>query len=100
MVNGYEIRWTDHALDELNSIYEYLIVNFTERELRNLAVEIEHLTYLISINPYLFQESEIKKGVRKAVILKFNTLYYRIENDTIEILSFFSNRQSQEKLKL
>jgi|LakMenEpi03Aug12_release.lakeMendotaPanAssembly.Ray.scaffolds.fasta_scaffold686150_3 hypothetical protein len=38
MVNGYEIRWTDHALDELNSIYEYLIVNFTERELRNLAV--------------------------------------------------------------
>lgn len=100
MVNGYEIRWTDHALDELNSIYEYLIVNFTDRELRNLAVEIEHVTYLISINPYLFQESEIKKGVRKAVILKFNTMYYRLENDTVEILSFFSNRQGQEKLKL
>ena len=37
---------------------------------------------------------------RKAVILKFNTLYYRIMNDKIEILSFFSKRQSPDKKKL
>ena len=37
--------------------------------------------------------------VRKAVILKYNTLYYRIKKNTIEILSFFSNRQNPAKAK-
>jgi plasmid stabilization system protein ParE len=71
MENGYEILWTDHALSELDSTYEYLKANFTKRELSNLSEEIENVTYLISINPYLFQESEMKKGVRKAVVMKF-----------------------------
>jgi plasmid stabilization system protein ParE len=100
MGNGYKILWTDHALSELESTYQYLEANFTERELSNLSKEIENVTYLISINPYLFQESEFKKGVRKAVVMKFNTMYYRIKLDTIEILSFFSNRQDPDNIKL
>ncbi len=100
MENGYEILWTDHALDELNSTFEYLNENFTVRELINLSKEIENVTYLISKNPFLFQESNIKKGVRKAVIMKFNSMYYRIEEGKIQILSFFSNRQDPNYLKL
>ena len=100
MGNGYKILWTDHALNELESTFEYLETNFTERELINLSEEIENVTYLISQNPKLFQESDYKKDVRKAVVMKFNSMYYRIINNTIEILSFFSNRQNPDKIKL
>lgn len=99
MENGYEILWTDNALEELEETIKYLEKEFTDREIGKLAKEIERITSLISQNPNLFSVSETKK-VRKAVILKYNSMYYRIENKQIQILSFFSNRQSPEKRNL
>ena len=100
MANGYKILWTDFALSELENTIEYLEENWTERELRNLAIEIEETLNLLSHNPNLFQKSDIKKEIRRVVVAKYNTLYYRINNNSIEIISFFSNRQSPKKRKL
>ena len=99
MESGYKILWTDHALSELANTYEYLDLNFTERELKILSVEIERTLRLIAQNPYLFPSSE-STNIHKAVILRFNSLYYRKKKDHIEILSFFSNRQNPEKRKM
>jgi plasmid stabilization system protein ParE len=100
MANGYKIFWTDFALSELEKTIEYLEENWTEKELRNLASEIEETLNLLSHNPNLFQASEIKKEIRRVIVAKHNTLYYRVKNNTIEIISFFSNRQSPKKRKL
>ena len=100
MTSGYKIFWTDFALSELENTIEYLEENWTERELRNLALEIEATLNLLSHNPNLFQASDTKKEIRRVVVAKHNTLYYRIKNNTIEIISFFSNRQSPQKSKL
>jgi plasmid stabilization system protein ParE len=75
MANGFKILWTDNALEELKATYEYLESNFTKKEISKLSREIDNIVYLISINPKLFIESEVKQEVRKAVILKYNTLY-------------------------
>ena len=100
MKNGYKILWTDFALSELEKTIEYLEENWTERELRNLAIEIEETLNLLSHNPNLFQASDIKKEIRRVIVAKHNTLYYRTNNNTIEIISLFSNRQSPKKRKL
>ncbi len=100
MENGYRIFWTDHALAELEKTIEFLEENWTEKELRNLAIKLDEILSLISQNPYLFQVSEIKKDIRRVVVLKHNTLYYRFVSNQIEIISFFSNRQSPNKRKL
>lgn len=55
MSNGYKILWTDHALKELESTFEYLIENWSEKELNGLALKIEEILFLISKNPNLFQ---------------------------------------------
>ena len=99
MKNGYKILWTDHALDELKKTIEYLQINFSEKELKRLSQKIESMTELISQNPKLFPVSD-KKEVHQVTILKFNTMYYRLQDDIIEILSFFSNRQNPKKLKI
>lgn len=99
MQSGYKIRWTSNALRELQQAFEYLESEFTERELNKLGSEIEHITKLISQNPYLSQKSEFK-NIYRAVILRYNTMYYRINNGEIEILSFFSNRQSPKNRKM
>jgi plasmid stabilization system protein ParE len=100
MKNGYKIFWTDNALKELQKTIEYLEENWTEKELRNLAKNLEKTLTLISQNPYIFQASDVKKDVRRSVILTLNTMYYKVSENNVEILSFFSNRQNPKKRKL
>lgn len=100
MKNGYKILWTDFALNELEKTIKYLEENWTDKELHNLAVKLEETLELISQNPNLFQVSETKKDIRRVVILSHNTLYFRLTNEQIEIISFFSNRQNPNKRKL
>ncbi len=100
MKNGYKILWTNHALKELEDTISYLEENWTDKELQNLAIKMEETLLLISHNPNLFQVSEVKKDIRRVVILTYNTLYYRVKNNQIEIISFFSNRQNPKKRKL
>jgi len=100
MKSGYKINWTDNALSELKNTFEYLENNWTEKELRKLSNEIEKTVNLISNNPNLFPLSE-NRNVRKAVVKKLNTIYYRWESgEIVEILSFFSNRQNPDKRKI
>ncbi|WP_028122873.1 type II toxin-antitoxin system RelE/ParE family toxin [Epilithonimonas tenax] len=93
-----DIFWTPNALKELEQTIEYLEGNFPEKEIKKLAEKIELTIELISKNPNLFPKSENKK-IHKAVLLKYNSMYYRVKNESIEILSFFSNRQSPSKKK-
>ena len=100
MTSGYKILWTEHALSELEETIKYLRENWTDKELSNFSRELDHTIELISKSPELFQVSKKKKDVRRAVVAKLNNLYYRINKDSIEILSFFSNRQDPNKIKL
>lgn len=99
MENGYKIVWTDFALEELAETFSYLETKFSDKEMKKLTQEIERILSLISQNPKLFPLSD-KKKIRKVVVLKFNSLYYRTVKTEIQILSFFSNRQNPDKIKL
>ena len=99
MKNGYKIFWTENALSELTATIEYLKDNFTDKAIKRLAQKIESTTKLISQNPGIFPKSD-RKNVHKVVILRFNTMYYRLKNEHVEILSFFSNRQNPGKRKM
>ena len=100
MKSGYNVLWTDHAFIELENTTEYLENNWTKRELKNFFRELDHTIELISKNPNLFQVSKKKKNIRRAVIARYNNLYYRTEKDTVYILSLFSNRQNPDNLEI
>jgi len=100
MKSSYRINWTNHALKELKEVFDYLETSWTEKELRKLSIEIEKTLELISRNPELFPKTRKKRNIRRVVITKHNTLYYRKNIETIEIVSFFSNSKNTNKLKL
>ena len=100
MRSGYKILWTDHALSELKQTIEYLETHWTERDLQNFASKLDHTIELISKSPELFPLSLEKDLVRRAVVEPHNTLYYRIKEETVEILSLFANLQHPKKKKL
>ena len=100
MTSGYKILWTDHAISELRETIEYLEKHWTERELRTFSAKLDHTIELISKTPEIFPAALEKKHIRKAVVEKYNNLYYRINNDSVEIISLFSNRKNPDKKKI
>ncbi|CAA0255696.1 conserved hypothetical protein [Tenacibaculum maritimum] len=100
MKSGYKILWTDHAISELKETIEYIETNWTERELRKFAAKLDHTIELISKMPEIFPESIEKKNIRKAIVEKHNNLYYRINKNTVEIVSLFSSRKNPDKKKI
>ena len=101
MKSGYSIVWTDHALDKLAQTFEYLELNFSEAVISRVAKKIESTLHSISIFPTMYPVAFTQNEVRRAIVAKFNTVYYRVNvsKKQIEILSFFSNRQNDQNLK-
>lgn len=99
MKNTYKILWTPQAEEDLEGTINYLEENFSEKEIRRLLNELRKYLDAILENPLTFQLSEFR-DVRKVTVLKYNTLYYQVVGENIEILSFFSNRQNPDKRHL
>lgn len=99
MKSGYKIFWTEHAASELEKTIQYLQTEFSDKEISKLLIKLEETLELISINPKIFPISD-KRGIHKVILLKYNSIYYREINNTVEILSFFSNRQNPKKRKI
>ena len=94
MKNGCEIVWTVNASDELDVVINYLENNWTQRELIKFSKNLNEVLNIISNNPQIFPKTK-KSNVRRAVFNKLNIIYYRIINENIvEILSFFSTRRN------
>lgn len=99
MKSGYKIFWTKHAESELEETIKYLQTEFSDREVSKLLRKLEETLELISRNPKIFPISD-KIGIHKTVLMKYNSMYYREINNSVEILSFFSNRQNPIKRKI
>lgn len=51
---------------------------------------------IIKVQPESFPESQKESGLRKCVITKHTTLYYRFDSRQIKIVAIFDNRQNPE----
>lgn len=93
-----QIIWSPLAEKDFDSILEYLEKNWGEKVIESFIDLTEKLIFQISLNPKLFPTIHKKEKIRKCVITKHNTMYYREQKDFIAILRIFDNRQDPEKL--
>jgi plasmid stabilization system protein ParE len=99
MASGFKIRWTIHALSELSDTIKYLKENWTEKELIQFANAVDNTVEIISRHPEIYPVSNKKRKIRKAVVDKNNTIYYRVVRDSIQILAVFGTKQDPAKRK-
>jgi plasmid stabilization system protein ParE len=98
MENIYKIIWADEALNNLKGIIDYLENRWTEREIKKFAQLLDKQLILIKNNPYVFVESDKSNGLRKSVLSRQTTIYYRIIDYEIRIITLFDNRQNPNRL--
>lgn len=98
MKNIYKLIWSDEAVNNLRDIIDYLENRWTKREIKKFAQLLDKQLKLIKENPLLFAESDKSNGLRKSVISKQTTIFYRIIGFEIRIVTLFDNRQNPNKL--
>ena len=99
MKNGYSLLWTENAKSELSEIINYIATEWNEVAVRKFAKKLETALESILTMPTASPESSSKKNIRRKVINKQTSIYYKILNDEIVILSIFDNRRDNANYK-
>ena len=94
-----QIRLSKNAKADFNKIAEYLSVEFGGKISEQFMSRFDEMCAVISDNPFIYQLHNKKRQVRKAVLKKQCTIYYKVDTENIEILRIFDTRQNPERLK-
>jgi plasmid stabilization system protein ParE len=89
-----KIRWSPRALQDYFLILEYLQQKWGSKVVKSFASRVNQVLDMISENPSLFLASNTKKKIRRCVLRKQVSLYYRVREQEIEIVAFFDNRKN------
>jgi plasmid stabilization system protein ParE len=95
----YSVIWSPTSRLTYYHILEYIIENWTFRELEAFIDRTEEVINHICNNPMLYPYSNESDSYR-CVLVKQVSLFYRIKVNTVELLVFWDNRQDPAKLIL
>ncbi|MFZ4799394.1 MAG: type II toxin-antitoxin system RelE/ParE family toxin [Bacteroidia bacterium] len=93
------IIWSPLAESDLEGIIEYLLENWSNEIILDYVNIVDSLIAQIENQPKMYPIINKKLKVRKCVLTKQNSLYYRENKERIEILRIYDNRQNPKKLK-
>lgn len=99
---AFKINWSDEAIKTFNDNIKYLEENWSENDITHFINKTVDTLYLIKESPLIFKQSIKSKSIRKAIVVKQVSLFYKINNpkNTIELITFWNNYKNQKKLKL
>lgn len=93
------ISWTETAKTDYWNNIDYLEREWTLTEVYNFMDKVDELLDLLSKENLIFKPT-VYKNTFQVPVLKQITLYYRFENNTIELLRFWNNYQDLKKFSL
>ncbi|MCY7422396.1 MAG: type II toxin-antitoxin system RelE/ParE family toxin [Chitinophagaceae bacterium] len=94
---AYKIRWTAIALEDYERVVDYLIKMWSVNVATDFEGTVNKKLANLSGQPFMGIASKKKPMVRSISLTKHNRLYYRITDNTIELLNIFGTRQNPEK---
>jgi len=94
-----QVIWSPLSERDFENILEYLSVNWEVNVAARFIDIVDELIDQIVLNPRQFPVIQKRYKIRKCVITKHNTLYYRESKNCIDILRIYDNRQDPKKLR-
>lgn len=95
----YKLIWTKEAVDNLEKILSYLEEKWTERETQQFKKRLSKQLELILQFPEMFPVSTYNPKLRKAVLSKQTTLFYKLDGERLYLVSIFVNLQDIGKIE-
>jgi len=93
-----EIVWSPLAENDFANILAYLNENWDEKVTNQFIDLTDEIIVQISFNPKQFPVIRKKEKIRKCVLTRHNTLFYRDIKSQVEILRIYDTRQDPDNL--
>lgn len=93
-----KIIFSSRSKFQLDSLLDYLEIRFSVSTKKKFVLKLDKVIVIIQKDPETFSKSNSNKAIRKCVISKQTTLYYRYNNQEIRLLSLFDTRQNPTKI--
>lgn len=94
-----KIVWSIDAQNDYHENIGYLLREWSENSAMNFIEEVESVLEIIKSQPDLYPFCEYN-SIRRAVVRKQITLFYKVEGDTIFLVRFWNNYQDPKSRKL
>ena len=94
-----KVIWSPSAEKDFELILDYLQLKWNQKIINSFINKIDDNINLILEDYKIFPVINDELQIRKSVISKQNTLYYREKSGTLEIVRLFDSRQDPNKLK-
>lgn len=95
-----EVRYSLRARHEEIELLEYIVDTFSKEKAKEVYHKIERVLDQISEMPEMYRSSKKMNGLRKCVFSKQTSIYYRIYENHLEVVSFRPNRRNPKSIKL
>lgn len=99
MANKLDIIYTNQAVLRTDQIINYLLENWSEREVKNFLDALMGFEEIVTRFPEIYPQSQSLKGFRKAVVVKQISVIYSFHKNEIIVYTLFDNRQNPKTLK-
>lgn len=96
MFNKFELVFSELAIESYLKISEYIIGNFGLNIFDKFDENVEELIKNIETNKHICPPTKFSINYRKCTINEQCSMIYRIEKETIEIITFVDNRSNHQ----
>jgi plasmid stabilization system protein ParE len=93
-----QIVWSPLSEKDMDGILNYLYSNWDKKVAFHFVVLTQNILQQIATSPKQFPYIRKNKRVRKCVLTKHNTLFYRENRTQIAILRIYDTRQNPVQL--
>ena len=96
-----EIVWSPRAIVTYDNIINYLLKEWTEREVVNFVVKVESKLQLLQKQPFIGALTGKKPNYFKTLVHKKITVVYHFKpiKKEIELVTFWNHLQNPKRLK-
>lgn len=96
---SYSVIWSPQSKESFEKSILHVLETWSEKEANDFIDRVEEVLHLISKHPKLFRYLPEQDAYR-CVIVKPVSLFYRLRNGQVELLTFWDNRMDPEKLNI
>ncbi len=87
------------ARRKLDALLDYLQDQWSEKVKQEFIIKLDRSIERVATHPKSCPQSRKFKGLYKCVVTRQTSIYYRITEQEIQIITLFDNRQNPSKRK-
>ncbi len=94
---AYKVIYKKRFLNKLLKLLDYLKTEWNEDIANTFINNLQKRLRTLSQQPYIGVPSSVIKPVRSILLTKHNRMFYRIKEDTIEVINMYGTRSNPKK---